>query len=245
MALVFVMSVFLIGAMVGCPADGGGGQEGSGEGSHDEEVLSAHVEATPVAASTLGEVSFEVHIEDEGGHHVMDMAEVHLEVRAVGSDTWREIELTAMTDHYMGTRTFTSSGDYELRITGMEHMGHELEEMHLSTMTVARAHADIGLYHIQYENTPGHIHEGDTVTVSFWVALDDGGDLATGLAAQIVVEESDASETTVTAVEGDPGVYSADMTFAVAGDAHVSLQFTGSDSSPVEADFQVHVASLH
>lgn len=212
---------------------------------HIEEVLSGEIELVAATLFTLDDSAFEVHIENAAGHHVMTMEMVHLEVREVGSETWREIELTAMGEHYAGTRTFNSSGEYELRLMGAEHSEHEMEEMDSIFVTVNRAHADVAQYHVQYESDPGHIHEGDTVALSTWIAIEETGDPVTGLAVQFVVEESDEVVTVLDAVEGDAGVYSAEMMFGIDGDVHMDIQFTDDTGAAFAADFHVHVSAVH
>lgn len=215
-----------------------------GTGDHVEETLSAHVVTTPSELKTLDEISFRVEIEDEMGNHTTDMEDVRLEIREIGGD-WREITLTPMTDHFMGTRTFSSSGDYELRVLGMEHVGHVMEEMHTMSFHVERAHTDAGPFHIEYESEPGHIHAGEEAMLMFWVARDDSGEPATGLTAQIVVEESDGHVTTFEADEVEPGVYLAMMDFVDSGEAHVAIVLLDENGQEVEADFHFSVADVH
>ncbi len=215
------------------------------EPPHIEGVLSGQIELSSTALSTLEVSAFEVHIEDAEGHHVMTMEMVHLEVREVGSETWREIELTAMGDHYSGTRIFNSSGEYELRLMGAEHSEHEMEEMDHIFVTVERAHADVAQYHVQYESEPGHIHEGDAVTLTAWIALEATGEPVTALLLQFVVEESDGVVTVLDAVEAEAGVYTSGMPFEIDGEAHVDIQFTDDTGAAFAADFHVHVSSIH
>ena len=233
----FLMPVgVLLAAAVGCVP--------VGTGDHVEEALSAHVVTTPADLKTLDEVSFAVEIEDAMGNHTTDMEEVRLEIREVGGD-WVEITLTAMTDHFEGTRTFSSSGEYELRVLGLEHMGHMMEEMHTSSFQVERAHTDVGPFHIEYESDPGHIHAGEESVLMFWVAMDDSGEAATGLTVQIVAEESDGHMTTFEADEVEPGVYQAMMDFVDGGEAHVAIVLLDENGQEVEADFHFNVADVH
>lgn len=213
-------------------------------GAHEEEELTAKISTTSDELRTLDEVTFTVEIEDEHGGHMMDMEAVTQEVRSEGGE-WREIELMAMDEHYMGTRTFSSSGDYEFRVMGMSHGGHEMEEMHSTTMHVERAHADAGEYHVEYESDPGHIHEGNEAVLTFWVSLEDDEAAAVDLAAQIVVEESDGHTTTLDATEIEDGVYQATMTFVDAGETHAEIVLPAGDGSEVEADFHFHVSETH
>lgn len=233
-ALYGVMMLLLILGLAACPPP-----------AHVEEALTAEVVVETQTIRTLDAIVIEVHVEDADGHHHTDMTELHLEVRLVGSDTWTEITLTVDGEHYSGTTTFTSSGDYEIRVTGMAHSGHEMEEMFSGSMLVERAHADVGLYHIQYESDPGHIHEGDPAILNFWIALDDSGDPVLGLAAEIFAEDSLGAIATVNAAEGEGGLYWAEITFSEAGSGHAGIRFTAPDNSPIEADFHIDVAHGH
>lgn len=220
------------------------GCDGLPNAGHVEESLTAHIETLPSELKTLDEVTFIVEVKDEDDMHTTDLAEVRLEIRTPGGE-WREIDLMEMDDHYMGTRTFGSSGDYELRVMGMAHTGDSMEQMHMTTVHVERAHADAGPFHIQYESEPGHLDAGEDAMLMFWVAMDDSGDPATGLVVQIVVEESDGHRTTLDAEEGEPGVYHAMMSFSDAGDAHVEIVLPGADGQDVTADFHFHVVEGH
>lgn len=110
---------------------------------------------------------------------------------------------------------------------------------------VERAHTDAGSFHIEYESDPGHTHAGGEAMLMFWVAMDDSGAPATGLTAQIVVEESDGHATTFDADEVEPGVYHAMMAFVDGGEAHVEIVFLDENGLEVEADFHFHVSDAH
>lgn len=238
-AALVVAPVWVAFFMLGCvPVTNGGG-----DGDHDDD-LSARIVTVGEELRTLDEILFEVHIEDSGGHHVMDMAALELQVRSPDGE-WREIELMAMDDHYLGEGVFSSSGEYELRVMGMSHMEHDMEEMFLTMVSVERAHADADPFDVEYESDPGHIHEGDTSLLNFWVSFEDGGGSASGLEAEIFVEESDGHVTILEAVEVEPGVYQAEMTFADAGEAHVGITLPDGATGSVEADFHLHVSEVH
>lgn len=120
-----------------------------------------------------------------------------------------------------------------------------MEEMHSITMHIERAHADAGEYHVEYESDPGHIHEGVEAMLTFWVSLEDDGTAAAGLAAQIVVEESDGHTTTLNATEIQDGVYQATMPFADGGETHAGIALPAAGGGEVEADFHFHVSEAH
>ena len=103
----YLLGVALAALTVGgCPSTGE-----PTDGDHQEETLSASISTTPKTPATLEKVDFEVHIADADGGHVMDMSAVELDYRAVGSDEWRGISLTAADEDFGGSYTFASSGD--------------------------------------------------------------------------------------------------------------------------------------
>lgn len=227
-------------AVGGCPSTGGT----TGE-DHQEETLSASIGMTPKTPATLEKVDFEVHIEDANGGHVMDMSAVDLQYRAEGSDDWQDISLTAAAEHFDGSHTFTSSGDYEFRVMGVRHGGHDMEQIHTMTMHVERAHKDAGPYHVEFESTPGHIHEEGETVLRCWVSFDYDGTAATGLTVQFVVEESDGHTTTLDATEVESGLYEAALTFEHHGEAHVEIKLSGAGVTAAEVDFHVDVDEAH
>ena len=79
----------------------------------------------------------------------------------------------------------------------------------------------------------------------FWVAMDDGGDPATGLTVQIVVEESDGHETSFEADEVEPGVYHTMMDFVDGGGAHAAIVLLDDNGQEVKVDFHFSVADVH
>lgn len=239
------MSGLLALAGVGLAMAGCAGAPVDLDDDHDEAVLAAHVEITPEVPRTLEDVEFAVHIEDEAGMHRMDMEDVLLEVRAPGRDMWSEIELAPMTDHYMGRRTFSESGEYTVRVLGRSHGGHDIEQLHTMTLHVERAHVDVHGFHIEYESNPGHIHAEEAATLQFWVSFEANGDPALGLTATIVVEESDGHVSTVEADEVEPGLYQGQFTFTDAGSSHVEIEFTHDDGDVVTADFHLDVSEDH
>lgn len=216
----------------------------TGTGDHEEETLTAHVETTPAELKALDEIEFWVEIEDAMGNHTTDMEEVRLEVREAGGE-WVEISVTAGSESFMGTGIFSSSGDYELRVLGMQHMGHMLEEMHTMSFHVDRAHTEAAGFHIEFESDPGHIHAGEATMLMFWVATEETGDPVNGLMPEIVVEESDGHMTTLEAQEVEPGLYQAVMSFADSGEAHATISFLDGTGEPVEGDFHFLVAEAH
>jgi len=150
-----------------------------------------------------------------------------------------------MDDHYMGSHTFSSSGDYEIRVLGMAHMGDTMGQMHIMTIHVERAHNDAGPYHIEFESNPGHIDAGEEVMLMFWIALEDSGNAATELTPQIIVEEADGHETILSTNEIEPGVYHAMMNFLDEGESHVKIVLVDENGQEHEADFHFHISETH
>lgn len=220
------------------------------EEEHDDE-LSVVVTLSSEHVHTLSELTFTVAVTDHHNAPVTDFEVLQVERLSEGSDTWRAIELTRAGDVFEGTYTFNSSGDYELRVAG-QRVGHtEVEVLHMMAepLHVVRAHMEAGLYRVEYENFPGHIHEGDMATLKFWVMeaeQDAAGNRppVTGLTAEIECTDG-AGKESHPATEPEAGVYQAEHTFTLAGEAHFTIRFTGADGQPAEADFHLHVAHAH
>lgn len=218
-----------------------------------EGELSVTLTLSSAHVHTLSEITFTVAVTDGHGNPVTDFDTLRVERLAEGSTTWRGTDLALMGHDYMGTYTFMSSGDYELRVSGMRHGEHAMQEMHhmAEHLHVGRAHVETGGYRVEFESFPGHIHEGDTPTLTFWVMEADAdpvtGERApiSGLAATIVCGDPSGTPETHQNVETEPGVYAANHTFGTAGDAAATIQFTGADANPAEAGFQFPVAHAH
>lgn len=233
----------LVGACASNPAAPG----------HEEGEFSVEVTYTPDHVHTLqSEVTFTVTVRDHDGNAVTDFEAVQLERLAEGSDTWRAIELAPAGDAFVGTYTFTSSGEYHLRVMAQHHGETEmslLHELH-DPVHVARAHAEAGGYRIEFESFPGHIHEGETAAVTFWVMepeADEHGERhpIEGLSAEVHVAPEGDQGSMVEAHEHGPGEYEAEQPFAEAGEYHVGLHFTDASGQPAEAEFHVHVVHGH
>lgn len=196
-------------------------------------------------------VTFTVEVRDSRGRLFTDFEAVQVERRQSGSDTWRGIELALQGDVYEGTYTFSSSGEYELRVTGVRAGEAEARVLYTAAemLHVARAHAEVGGLRVEFETFPGHIHEGDNAALRFWVMEPDRVDgerpPIIGLAGQIHCVEAGGAEDLMTTVEIEPGVYEAEHLFASAGGSHVGLHFVAPDNSTAEAAFDVEVVHGH
>lgn len=225
-----------------------GSEEGHGhEESEATTDLSVDFTVSPDHVHILSEVTFTVTVTDHHGEAVTSFEVLRVERRQEGADEWHETELQLDGQSYVGTHTFASSGDYEIRVAGRRPEDAEAVVLYERSehLHAARAHADAGGYSVEFESFPGHVHEGESATLRFWVSEDDGSTPVTGLTPEVHVVEADDSEGSHGATESDPGVYEAAHGFVSAGDATVGLHFTGSDGSPAEAEFTLPVAHAH
>lgn len=227
--------------------------EGNPTAPEHEEELTVELEIAPGHAHILQTaVEFTVRVRDGHGQAVTDFEAIQVERLQEGSDTWRAIELALDGDVYRGTYTFGSSGAYGLRVMGQRHGEAEMRLLHEAhdPLHVARAHEEAGGYRIEFESFPGHIHEGETATLRFWVMetetdADGVRPPVPGLGAQVHCLGSEAGEEFHGAVEAEPGLYEAAHTFGEAEETHAGLHFTGSDGQPAEAEFHLHIAHGH
>lgn len=223
----------------------------TGNDDHADATEDLQVDLTfsPDHVHIHSDITFTASVTDHHGEAITDFDQIHVEYREVGESDWQEIALTLDGSVYTGTHEFTTSGDYDLRVTGQRPEDSALVEIvqMADALHAVRAHASAGGYTVEFETFPGHVHEGDTATLRFWVMDESGGteDPVTGLSPEIHVTESDQSESTHAATETDPGVYEADHTFQNAEDGVVGLHFTGSGGASAEAEFTIHVAHAH
>lgn len=206
---------------------------------------------------TLSEVTLTLRITDHHGDGMTEFDDMEVQYRMEGSTQWDAgVAMMLQGTEFMGTHTFVTSGEYEFRIMGVPHHGdghgHAAEELHHMEehFHVERAHVEAGGYRVEYESFPGHVHEGLTPILKFWVMemdSDASGNRApiVGLDANMRCTESDGMVHNEATVETAPGVYEATHTIQSAGDTRVALLFTGSDSNPAEAEFEIHVDHEH
>lgn len=237
--LAAVIPVF---ALAGC------GDETPTGADHNDDEFGFTLTAAPEHFQTLSEVALTLDVRDHDGNAVMDFEEIHLETAIEESGDWDVVDLSPVGSVYEGTMVFHSAGEYEFRVMGMRHAGHEPGELHhvQQHFHVERAHADAGAYRVEYESFPGHVHEGDPVVLKFWVMDEDaGGAPVTGLSPQIRCSESVGSPHAFATVETAPGVYEANHTVTEAGDTRVALLFDGAGGIPAEAEFEFHTSHEH
>lgn len=211
----------------------------------DLQLSSSHVHI-------LSELTYTVSVTDHHGEFVTDFDTLRVERRAAGSDTWRGTDLELQGTSYTGTYTFTSSGDYEIRVTGRRDHDTAMVEMHSMSemLSAARAHAEAGGYRIEFESFPGHLHQHDEATMKFWVMeaepnADGIRPAIIGLTPEIHCLEADGSTESHAAAELTPGVYETAHTFESVGDFIGALHFEGTDGLEAEAEFVMNVAAGH
>lgn len=230
------------------------GENPTGSDGHEDE-LTVELTVSPDHLHTLAPVTFTAVVRDGHGTVVMDLDTLRVE-RSLDGGEWRKAaDLSPGTGSFTGTYTFSTSGEYEFRVSGMRTghgsmmeipMAQAMEPMH-----VGRAHEVVGGYRVEFESFPGHIHEGSEVAFRFWVKeaqADASGNRApiTGLAGQVLCgEPAGGSETHSPLQEVEPGIYEALHTFQSAGDATAALHFTGTGGEAAEATFDFHVAHPH
>lgn len=211
----------------------------------DSGTLSVSV--APDQVQTLSETSFHAsYMNDSGGMMMGGLQMMQMEYRLEGTDTWMPVEMFPDTDGYDGTCIFTTSGDYEIRATGMMHGSDHMDDMyHMGDpLHVWRAHQDAGGYRVEFECFPGSVHTGATSTLRFWVSQPGSGGSrvpVTGFDPTIRITESGQPSATATATEMEPGVYAYEHHFEHAGSCEVAFLFRGMDGSDAEAVFHMPV----
>lgn len=205
-------------------------------------------------AHTLTDLTFAVTIRNGLGQVVSDFESVVLQ-RQAGTGPWRDIALERQGPNWMGTYSFSSSGEYHLRVMALLHGAtepmevpfddHEMSELHL-----ARAHINIEGIRFEFESFPGHVHEGDEAVSRFWVmeAERDANGVRqplSGFQGVIACADPGGFLEEHAPVEVEPGVYEATHTWTEAGDARALFRFTSDDGHEHEAAFDFHVVHGH
>lgn len=152
-------------------------------------------------------VTFTVAVTDPDDNPVTDFDVLQVERRLVGGTTFSVMEATLIGDFYVVDHVFEQSGEYDIRVTGLRPADASLAVLYEqpTPLEVVKAHEDVGGYKVQFEPDPGHIHEGNTSTIQFWI-LDDADDSPiTGLTPQIFVVEPVGGTTLVTTTESSAG----------------------------------------
>lgn len=227
----------------------------SAPAEEDEEhghELAAELTLSSDHVHTLSEMTFTVTVTNDHGDIVTDLQGVAVERRAEGSDTWRATELELSGSVWTASYTFSSSGAYDLRVSVVEHENSEPEVVYSAPepLDVVRAHEEVAGMRVEFETFPGHIHEGEVATATFWVMeseADAQGNRAplTDLHVVITCEEADGSFEEHHAHETEPGVYTADHTFDAPGEFVAGIRIGEHGEGEVETQFHTHVAHGH
>lgn len=201
---------------------------------------------------TLGHgVTFTVAVTDHDGNPVTDFEAIQLQRRLQGDDAWSEIALEQDGDVFRGVYVFATSGEYDLRVMAQEHGAESMAMIHEvhDPLQVGRAHADLGPWRVEFESSPGHVHEGEEAALRFWITEEheDGeSHPVEGLAAQVHVRnEATGQEVLVEAEEHEAGVYEIHHHFEEAGEIHGGLHADTPSGEAGEAAFHFEVAHGH
>ena len=220
----------------------------------DEGLSEVHADLTfsEDHIHTLDEISLTALLTDHHGEAITNVDSVWVQRRLEGDDTWRSIALTFENGVYSGAYTFATSGEYDIRVVG-KNAGDEHEAVLYEAaehMGVGRAHEVVAGYRVEFESFPGHIHEGNTATLRFWVLESDRNDSGerpaiAGLAAEIHCNEADGTAESHDNVEVEGGYYEANHTFVNSGGAHAELHFPGQEGTEGAAEFHFDIAHGH
>jgi hypothetical protein len=241
-----------LATLLGSLALGGCADDATGPKGFATEELTAALTITPDHFHILEtEGTFSVAVTDPDGAAVTDFEVLRLERRVVGGTSWSGLELSLQGDLYVGKYVFETSGNYEMRLTGMRESDDELVVLFTAEtpLSVVRAHGDVGGRRLEVENTPGHIHGGDHSTISFWVMETQRNPQGVrppvpGLAPTIWIEVNGV-RTSYAAGEAQPGVYTATHRFMIVGGAWVGIRLRGTDGQQHEWSVPVQVHQPH
>jgi hypothetical protein len=234
--------------VIGCSANPA---EPVHDDEHDDE-LTATLSLSTDHVHTLTEMAFTVTVTDGHGDVVTDLAEVNVERRAVGDDTWRGTALTLNGLVWEAPYTFASSGEYDLRVSVLRPSGAAAEIVYTMAehLEVARIHEVVDGMRVEFETFPGHLHEGDAAVVKFWILEPERNAIGvrpplTDLHVTLVCNEADGSAEEHHAEELEPGVYSAEHTFMAVGDFLAKLEVGEHGGPHSEVTFTTHVVHGH
>ena len=222
-----VLLATLVALSAGACSDGTGPGFTTADLTAELAVTPHHVHAYQTT------VTFTVAVSDPDGNAVTDFDVVQVERRAAGgTGSWSVLEAVAAGDFYSVDYIFENSGDYDLRVTGLRPGDSDLTVMFESEtpLEVVHAHEDLGGYKVEFQPNPGHIHEGNTSTIQFWILDDTDDSPITGLTPEIFVVEPVSGETALAATEGADGLYYADYTFNEVGDNEIGIRISAGDA---------------
>lgn len=218
---------------------------------HDHELI-VNLEMSTDHFHTLAEITFTVTVTDDHGDYVTDFTTIQVERELEGTATWRPIELALIGTAYVGTYTFTTSGDYHFRVAGMRGSDTEAQVIYEypEHVEVVRAHEVVGSSRVEFESFPGHIHEGQDVVVRFWIMESEQNAAGerpaiTGLDVVIECGNPDMTSEMHTVTDTGDGIYEATHLFDGNGEGHMEVRFTDTAGVEQEVDFHVHIVAAH
>lgn len=209
--------------------------ESTSPGGWDTSELTAELAVTPDHLhSYQTTATFTVVVTDPNANPVTDFDVVQVERRAAGTTgSFSVMEAALDGDFYVVEHVFEGSGEFDVRVTGLRPTDTDLVVLYESTtpLHVVKAHADVGGYKVELEPSPAHIHQGNTVTIQFWVLDDTDDSPITGLTPEVFVVEPVGGETAMASTEGAGGLYHADFTFDELGDNDIGIRISAADAA--------------
>jgi hypothetical protein len=192
-------------------------------------------------------VTFTVAVEDPDGNPVTDFDVLQVERRLEGAASFSVMEADLTGSFYAVAYTFERSGNYDLRVMGQRPGDTDLVLLHeeINPLEVVRPHGHAGGYNVELEPNPGHIHEGDTSDVQFWILNPTTDAGITGLTPTIFIEHPVAGLTEHVATEGAGGLYHAPHQFTEPGMTTVGIRFIGSDAMQHEWSLDIDIHHAH
>ncbi len=201
---------------------------------------------------TLTETEVEVRVHSSDAALFTDFSSIAVEVRREGETEWEAVELSLHDDHFSAEMMFFSSGEYEGRVVATVTGSTDLITLYetVDHLHVERIHQEVGDYVVEFETFPGHLREGETVEVKFWVheASADGhghGHAVGGLTPDIQCTDADGTMEEHAAEEHAEGEYEAEHTLGEGGTAHFELHFMDSMGMDRHAEFSAPVSHGH
>lgn len=215
--------------------------------------LTAELEFVGDHLTTLTEIEVEVRVHTSDAGVFTDFSSIAVELRREGETEWAAVELSLHDDHFTAETMFFSSGDYEGRVVAQVTGSADLITLYETTehLHVERIHQEIGDYVVEFETYPGHLHEGETIEVTFWVleASTDGhghGHAVGGLTPDIACTDADGTTEEHAAHEHEEGEYGAEHVLGDGdGTARFELHFMDSMGMDRHAEFSAPVSHGH
>jgi hypothetical protein len=213
----------------------------TGELTADLAITPDHVHAFETT------VTFTVAVTDPSGDPVTDFDVLQVERRQAPATTFSVMEAALAGNFYVVEHIFEGSGDYDIRVTGLRPGDTDLVVLHEepTPLHTVRPHGEEGGRRIELEPNPGHIHEGDTSDVQFWILDPTTRAGITGLTPTIFLDHPVAGLTEYAATEGAGGLYHASHMFTEPGATTFGIRFMGTDAVEHEWSLDIEVHHAH